>query len=134
LSSTTIGSSGNEPIGQRYNEFGDGPGGYVIYLADGRMYAMLVADNRAKPTSAVPTDKEKAELFGTMIAYVGTYRIDGEMVIHDIEVSWNQLWTGCQQVRLFKTEGDTLTITIAVAKSPGDGQEGRTIVVSIKVH
>jgi hypothetical protein len=55
-------------------------------------------------------------------------------VIHDIELSWNQLWTGSQQVRLFKTEGDTLTIAIAVAKSPRDGQEGRTIVVFMKVH
>jgi hypothetical protein len=119
--------------GQRYNEFGDKPGGYISYLPDGRMHAMLVADNRAKPTGAVPSDKEKAELFGTMIAYAGTYRIDGENVVHDVEVSWNQLWTGSKQARFFKAEGDILTITTAVAKSPRDGQEGRTIVVFKKV-
>src|SRR5688572_4225986 len=77
--------------GQRYNEFGAKPEGYITYLPDGRMHAMLVADNRVKPTGAVPTDEEKAKLFGTMIAYAGTYRIDGDKVVHDVEVSWNQL-------------------------------------------
>jgi hypothetical protein len=120
--------------GQRYNEFGDKPGGFISYLPDGRMYAMLVADSRAKPAGPFPTDREKAELFGTMIAYAGTYRIDGDTVVHDVEVSWNQLWTGSKQVRFFKAEGDTLTIATAVAKSPRDGQEGRTIVVFTRVH
>jgi Lipocalin-like domain len=120
--------------GQRYNEFGDKPGGYISYLPDGRMHVMLVADDRAKPSGAVPTDQEKAQLFATMIAYAGTYKTEGEKVVHDIEISWNQLWAGSQQVRFFKADGDTLTITTAVAKSPRDGQEGRTIVVFKKVH
>jgi hypothetical protein len=120
--------------GQRYNEFGDKPDGYISYLPDGRMHAMLVAGNRVGPAGAVLTEEEKAKLFGTMIAYAGTYRIEGEKVVHDIEVSWNQLWTGSKQVRFFKAEGDTLTITTAVAKSPRDGQEGRTIVVFKRVR
>lgn len=95
---------------------------------------MLVADNRVKPTGAVPTDEERAKLFGTMIAYTGTYRIEGDRVVHDVDVSWNQLWSGSQQVRFFKANGDTLTIATAVAKSPRDGQEGRTLVVFKKAH
>jgi hypothetical protein len=120
--------------GERYNEFGDHPDGYISYLPDGRMHAMLVAGERVTPTGSVPTDEEKAKLFGTMIAYAGTYRIDGEKVVHDVEVSWNQLWTDSRQVRFFKVEGDILTITTAVAKSPRDGQEGRTIVAFKKVN
>jgi hypothetical protein len=119
--------------GQRYNEFGEKPDGYISYLPDGRMHAMLVAGNRVKPTGTLPTEEEKAKLFGTMIAYAGTYRIEGEKIVHGVEVSWNQLWTGSQQTRFFKAEGDTLTITTAVAKSPRDGQEGRTIVVFKRV-
>lgn len=120
--------------GQHSSEFGDKPDGYISYLPDGRMHAMLVAGNRVKPSGAVPTEEEKAKLFGTMIAYAGTYQIEGERIVHDVEVSWNQLWTGSQQVRFFKAEGDTLTITTAVAKSPRDGQEGRTIVVFKRVR
>jgi len=105
----------------------------LAHRLDGRQKGALVADNRAKRTGGVPTDKEKAELFGTMIAYAGTYRIDGDKVDHNVGVSWNQLWTDSKQVRFFKAERETLTITTAVAKSPRDGQEGR-IVVFKRVH
>jgi hypothetical protein len=30
--------------------------------------------------------------------------------------SWNQSWTGGDQIRLFKIEGDTLTITTSINK------------------
>src|SRR5262245_15437020 len=91
--------------GQRFKEFGENPSGYISYLPDGRMHAMLAADNRSKPAGGVPTDKEKGELFGTMIAYAGTYSIDGDKVVHEVEVAWNQLWTGSKQVRFFKVKG-----------------------------
>src|SRR5882757_9785519 len=43
--------------GERQNEFGEKPGGYISYQPDGRMFAMLVADNRIKPSGASPTDE-----------------------------------------------------------------------------
>src|SRR5882672_6149998 len=55
--------------GQRYNEFGEHPDGYVSYLPDGRMHAILVTNNRPKPAGPVPTDNDKIQLFGTIIAY-----------------------------------------------------------------
>jgi hypothetical protein len=114
--------------GQRYDEFGEHPDGYISYLPDGRMHAILVTNSRPKPAAPVPTDNEKIELFGTIIAYAGRYSVEGDKVIHDVDVSWNQLWTGTRQVRFFRLEGTRLTITTAVAKSPRDGLEGRTIV------
>jgi hypothetical protein len=56
-------------IGEGYNEFCETPDGYISYLPKGRMNAIIVTDNRAKPSSAVPTDDEKIKLFGTIIAY-----------------------------------------------------------------
>jgi hypothetical protein len=52
-----------------------------------------------QPAGAVPTEEEKAKLFGTLIAYSGTYVLDGDKVTHKIDVSWNQSWTGADQVR-----------------------------------
>jgi hypothetical protein len=118
--------------GERQNEFGERPGGYISYQPDGRMFAMLVGDNRAKPAGSVPTDEEKAKLFGTMIAYSGTYVVDGDKVTHRIDVSWNQSWTGGDQVRFYKVEGNTLTITTAINKNPRDGRDGRAIAVFTK--
>jgi Lipocalin-like domain len=76
-----------------------------------------------------PTDEEKAKLFGTLVAYSGTYVVEGDKVTHKIDVSWNQSWTGGEQVRFFKVDGRTLTITTAINKNPRDGREGRAIVV-----
>jgi Lipocalin-like domain len=120
--------------GERQNEFGERPSGYISYQPDGRMFAVLVGDNRIKPSGASPTDEEKAKLFGTLIAYSGTYMLDGDKVTHKIDVSWNQSWTGADQVRFYKVEGKTLTITTAINKNPRDGREGRAIAVFTKTQ
>lgn len=120
-------------VRQRHHEFGPKPRGYISYLPNGRMHAILTADNRIHPAAPVPTRDEKAELFGTMIAYAGTYSVDGDRIVHDIETSWNELWAGSRQLRFFAFDGDTLTITTAAGPSPRDGREGRSIVILKKV-
>ena len=97
--------------GQRSSPFGDHPDGYLSYSADGRMYAIGVVEDRPKPRDLVATDEEKVELQGSMFAYAGTYTADGEKVVHHVDISWNQSWTGTDLVRLYKLDGNTLTIT-----------------------
>jgi hypothetical protein len=36
--------------------------------------------------------------------------VEGDTVIHDVEMSWNESWTGTKQVRRFKVNGDELVI------------------------
>jgi hypothetical protein len=115
--------------GERYNERGERPNGYLSYSADGRMYAIITWDNRPSPNDVVPTDEERVRLYRTMISYAGTYTVDAEKVIHHVDISWNQNWTGTDQVRFYKLEGNTLTITSALAKNFTDGREGRSILV-----
>jgi len=115
--------------GERYNERGDHPDGYLSYAADGRMYAIITWENRAAPHDVVPTTEERIRLFGTMISYAGTYTFDAEKVVHHVDISWNQNWTGTDQVRFYKLDGDTLTITTAQSKNVIDGREGRSILV-----
>jgi hypothetical protein len=120
--------------GRRYNLFGEHPNGYLTYTSDGRMNAILAMEGRPKPVGAVPTNDQKERLFGSMVAYGGSYTVDGSKVIHHVEISWNEAWTGTDQVRFFQLDGDTLTITTPVNKSAIDGQEGRSIVVWKKVQ
>jgi hypothetical protein len=115
--------------GERYNERGEHPNGYLGYTADGRMYAIMTWDNRANPHDVVATNEERIKLYGTMISYAGTYTVDAEKVIHHVDISWNQAWTGTDQVRFYKLEGNTLTITSAPALNPTDGRQGRSILV-----
>jgi len=120
--------------GERQNEFGEKPSGYISYQPDGRMFALLVADNRVKPSGSPPTDDEKVKLFGALMAYSGTYVLDGDKVTHKVDVSWNQSWTGTDQVRFYKIEDRTLTITTAINKNPRDGREGRGVLVFTKTQ
>ena len=119
--------------GERIHQYGEHPTGYLSYSADGRMYAIGTSDNRVKSRGANPADEERIKLHQTMFAYAGTYTLDGDKVTHHVDVSWNEDWTGTDQVRFYKLEGSTLTITAAPNKSPLDGREGRGVVIWEKV-
>ena len=119
--------------GQRSTPFGDHPVGYLSYSADGRMYAIGVVEDRPKPRDLLPTDEEKAKLQESMFAYAGTYTADGEKVVHHVDISWNQSWTGTDLVRFYKLDGDTLTIRTARAENAFDGEEGEFVLVWEKV-
>ena len=115
--------------GERYNERGEHPNGYLSYASDGRMYAIITWGDRAAPGDIVPTSEERVKLFSTMISYAGTYTFDAEKVVHHVDISWNQNWTGTDQVRFYKLDGNKLTITSALARNFTDGREGRSILV-----
>jgi hypothetical protein len=119
--------------GERINQMGEHPNGYLNYSADGRMYAITISDNRIKPSEANPTDEQRVKLHQTMVAYAGTYTVVADKVIHHVDISWNEAWTGTEQIRFFKLDGNILTITSAPNKSPIDGREGRSVLVWEKV-
>jgi hypothetical protein len=120
--------------GHRHNQFGEHPGGYIGYAPDGRMYAIFTRDDRVIPHDVVPTDEEGVQLLGSMVAYAGTFSLGEGVVVHHIDVSWNQSWTGTDQIRHFVLDDDTLTITTAPYKSYLDGSMGRSILVWKKVR
>jgi hypothetical protein len=109
---------------ERYDLFGEHPGGYLGYAADGRMYAIVVTRERGVPSDQLPTDEEAVRLYRSMGAYAGTYTVEGDKVVHHVDTSWNGTWTGTDQVRFFTLDGDTLTIKSAPDTSPVDGREG----------
>jgi Lipocalin-like domain len=116
-----------------FNQFGENPAGYLGYSADGRMYAIFVRQDRITPGDVVPTEEEGVKLLGTMVAYAGKFTLDAEKVVHHIDVSWNQAWTGTDQVRYYHLNDDVLTITTAPYRSYHDGRRGRSVLVWKKV-
>jgi hypothetical protein len=82
--------------------------GYLMYLPDGHMSAVLTSEGRK---SVPPSDeKQVAQLFFNMTAYAGTYTVDDDRVVHHVEVAWLPSWVGSDQPRQANLEGDTLTI------------------------
>jgi hypothetical protein len=57
-----------------------------------------------------------------MAAYAGTYTIKGNQVIHHADASWNESWTGTDQVRDYKFDGERLTLATAPSPDPFSGK------------
>jgi hypothetical protein len=109
--------------GERSDIFGQAPRGFITYTHDGRMSSIVVKENR--PQAADPaklTDAARATLFSSMVAMAGTFTVEGSRVVHNIDISWNESWTGTTQVRHFTIDGKTLTIRTDPALSPIDGK------------
>lgn len=119
--------------GERSTPFDEHPNGYLSYPADGRMHAIGTADQRVAPTDIVATDEERVKLHRTMFAYAGTYSVEPGKVGHHVDISWNQIRNGSDQVRFYTLTGDTLTITTAAGRSAFDGRDSQGILVWRKV-
>jgi hypothetical protein len=109
---------------QRTDVLGPQPVGYINYGSDSRVYAIVVGKDRPRPAKLPPTDEERVRLFSSMLAYAGTCTVDDEKVVHHIDASWNQTWTGTDQVRFYKLEGDKPIIWSAPAEDPYSGERG----------
>jgi hypothetical protein len=98
------------------------PSGTLIYTAGGRMSALVLAENRKAPAAPMPTETEALSLFKSMVAYAGRYTVESDRVIHHVEQSWNQAWTGTDVVRFYRFDGNRLALTTAPAPNPRDGK------------
>ena len=109
--------------GERYNQMGEHPDGYLSYAADGRMFVFFVSDEQLRPR-AEPTDEERIKLHKAMLAYGGTYKLSPGRVVNHIDIEWDGRRLGTDQIRFYTIEGDKLVIKTEPNKSPIDGLEG----------
>ena len=101
---------------QTTNIYKGSPVGFITYGADGRVMTIIVDSARKKPVGNVADSTEAEALFRSMAAYAGTYIVNGNQVIHHVDVSWNETWTATDQIRDFKFDGEGLRL--ATAPSP----------------
>jgi hypothetical protein len=97
--------------GERSTPFGDNPTGYLSYSPDGRMQAIGAANGRVVSAGPSPSVNVRIALYDSMFAYAGTFSVTGDQVIHHVDISWNEVWTGTDQIRLFEVNGGILTLT-----------------------
>jgi hypothetical protein len=92
--------------GERVEQFGPNPVGRMVLAETGRIMFLFGKPYRAPPAS----DKDRANLFSSMVAYTGTVRVDGPgRFITTIDLAMNPAVRG-EQVRLFELVGDRLSI------------------------
>ena len=107
--------------GTKTEFLGPNPVGYINYGADGRMLVLTVAGGRHKPAGPKATSAEVEALFRSMTSYGGTYSIDGNEITHHVDVSWNQSWTGTDQKRVARFEGNRVYLSTAPSLDPITG-------------
>jgi hypothetical protein len=93
-----------QATGERQHIRGKNPTGYIIFTPKGRMMVVLTNEGRKAPK----TDQDRADLFQSMVAYTGMYRIEGDKWITKVDVSGNPALVGTEQARFFRLDGDRL--------------------------
>ena len=101
------------PNGERVPLYGEHPIGFLTYSTEGRMTAIL--GNSERPMLSTEDRltapmAERAAAFSNFTAYAGTFRIEGDRVIHHVEICSLQNWVGTDQVRQMRLEGSRLTL------------------------
>jgi hypothetical protein len=120
--------------GEKHNLLGVHPSGYLTYTPDCRMSAIVVKESREGPTGSVASEPESLELYRGLIAFAGSYAVDGSQITHHIEASWNQAWTGTTQVSQFNVIGNSLYLRDAPSKSPITGRRSTSAFIWTRVQ
>lgn len=107
--------------GEERDALGPNPFGYINYSSDGRLMVFVLKSGRSKPKASPPTADEKIALYDSLFAYVGTYTVEPDRVIHTLDGSWNEVWTGTTQTRLLSFEDGRLIYTTPETVDPMDG-------------
>ncbi len=104
--------------------YGPNPIGFLTYIADGRMTAIITTGARkllSKGYKVAPAE-EKAEAFSTSIAYAGTFTVRGDRVTHHVEAATDPNRVNKDLVRIVvRLEGDRLTLRTANSVVWDDG-------------
>ena len=98
--------------GVRY-PYGHDVSGVLIYEQHGSMCEIIAANTRPH-VSAIDAsfmlDKEKIAITEHFSAFAGTFKIQGDKIIHHIEVSFHTKWTGTTLERSYSFEDEKLSI------------------------
>jgi hypothetical protein len=107
--------------------FGAEPQGLVVYTTDGRMITTI--GSRARPSAAADlssvNDAARLAAIRTFIAYSGTFAIDGDDVVHTVEMSLDPAWIGTQQRRHVELTEDGRTLILSTDPLLVVGRRGR---------
>ena len=109
-----------QATGERQNVRGKNPTGYIMFTPEGRM-AVIITNEGRKPAT---TEQDRADLYKSLVAYTGLYRVEGDKWITKVDVSANPAWVGTEQIRSFKIDGNRLQESTAVMQIAAQPEKG----------
>jgi hypothetical protein len=100
-----------EDSDERDEPFGKNPLGHVV-ITEERLIAVITGPERAMDATA-------QELFDSMLAYSGRYRMQGDdCFVTIVDSAWQPAWLGTDQVRFFKIDGEILSVMGQFRETP----------------
>jgi hypothetical protein len=111
-----------QSTGAKTPMMGQHPTGYAAFLPNGHVFFLLTAEGR----TPAKTEKERAGLLSTVVAYTGTYTVEGDKWTTHVEVAWNPEWVGTDQVRSFALDGESLKVLTPWRIMPNWADKGMT--------
>ncbi len=110
--------------GTETQPFGEHPLGYVVYTNDGRMITTISHEQRAAIGGELLSAPEaaRADAFASFMAYSGTVRVEGQQVVHLVEMSLFPDWVGTEQRRDVALSEDGLQLTLSVGLASENGR------------
>lgn len=111
-----------QATGQKEPVFGQNPTGYTVFTPEGRVFFVLTGEGR-KPAKSV---QDRADLLGSLVAYTGLYRLEGDRWITKVDVAWNPEWVGTEQVRSFTVDANRLQVLTPWRVMPNWAEKGMT--------
>ena len=109
--------------GDAVEPYGPSPKGRLVLTPERYWIIVLTGANR----KAAGTVEEKAALLDSMIAYTGKFTVEGDKITTRVDTSSNEIYTGTNQTRFFRIEGNKLilrTPEIVSAVRPGQKAVG----------
>ena len=82
---------------------------------------MFVSDSRKASEGSV-TDADRVQMFNTITAATGTYKIDGDKVLFHADEAVSQSFKGQNLTYTFKIEGKNLTMVTDPIKNSSGGE------------
>jgi hypothetical protein len=102
--------------GRVVHPYGERPKGYIVYDPTGHLHVQIMRTPATPPFAsgddARGSDAEVRAAYSGFVAYFGTWQVDAGkgVVVHRVEGSLMPGYTGTDQPRPFRVDGDVLTI------------------------
>jgi hypothetical protein len=112
------------PTGEIVHPFGEHPSGNELFTRGGNMMFSMFGEHR-NISGPNPSDVDRVALFNALVAYTGTYKVDGSNVIMHFEAGASPAMS--DRTYLAEISGDKLTLTSRTFTSGITGQRIITI-------
>lgn len=104
--------TGPEPLGQ-------GAKGFIHYMTDDRMAVLMANAGRSRLTKGRYNsgEAETAESARSFTAYAGTFEVDGDIIVHHLDICLYENDNGVDYIRHANLDGDKLTLRMPPVKT-----------------